>query len=133
MKKYLLLLLLFISFTSFSQTQDVDFPVNVKPDEKVQTVSIIQLISNPEKYDGKIISVAGFLNLGFEETALYLSQNDEEHKLKKNSIWIDKDSDRSSIYHKEYVIITGTFDMKNNGHFGSFSGTLKKITNIYKQ
>jgi len=132
MKNYILLFLLFISIQSFAQTPDIDFPVTGKPDEKIQNISIIQLISNPEKYDGKIISVAGFLNLEFEETALYLSQNDEEHKLRKNSIWIEKASDRCSIYHKEYVIITGTFDMKNNGHFGSFSGTLKKIVNIYK-
>jgi hypothetical protein len=35
-------------------------------------VSLIQLIANPEKYDGKQVAVVGFLRLEFEGNALYL-------------------------------------------------------------
>jgi hypothetical protein len=52
-------------------------------------VSLIQLIGNPDKYDGKSVRVIGFLRLEFEGDALYLHQEDFEHALTKNAIWVN--------------------------------------------
>ena len=60
------------------------------------SVSAIQLISTPEKYDGKVIRVIGYLNLEFEGTALYCYKSDFENRIYKNSIWLE-------IPKKEYM------------------------------
>jgi hypothetical protein len=46
-------------------------------------VSLIQLIANPESYDGKKVRIIGFLRLEFEGDALYLHQVDFEMRLMK--------------------------------------------------
>ena len=94
-------------------------------------VSLIQLISSPDKFDGKLVRVEGFLRLEFEGEALYLHQEDDEQMLTKNAIWIDASPDmmkkRDSV-NKKYVLLEGTFDAKNHGHMALFSGSLHAIT-----
>ena len=51
-------------------------------------VSLIQLIANPEKYDGKQVQVVGFLRLEFEGNALYLHEDDYTNNLYGNAVGI---------------------------------------------
>ncbi|MBF9140172.1 hypothetical protein [Hymenobacter properus] len=50
-------------------------------------VSLVKLIANPEKYDGKTIQVIGFLNLEFEGDAIYLHKEDFDQGLTRNGFW----------------------------------------------
>jgi hypothetical protein len=96
-------------------------------------VSIIQLISTPERYDQKLVRVSGFLWLEFEGNALYLHKEDKEHMLFKNGLWINVEGDQSDIAHGlsgEYVIVEAMFDAKSKGHLGLWSGTLKRVKRI---
>jgi hypothetical protein len=98
-------------------------------------VSLIKLISNPEKYDGKTIQVIGYLNLEFEGNAIYLHKEDYENGLTKNGFWVDFSREIQSRktlndYSKRYVIIVGTFKMKDQGHMGLFGGTLENIDRL---
>jgi hypothetical protein len=93
-------------------------------------ISLIQLISNPDRYDGKVVRLEGFLRLEFEGNALYLHQEDDDYMLTKNAICVDASPDmiksRDNL-DKKYVLLEGTFDAKDHGHMGLFSGSLHKI------
>lgn len=56
-------------------------------------VSMVQLIANPEKFDGKLIRIIGFLRLEFEGDALYLHREDYENGIMGDAIWVDVNSE----------------------------------------
>jgi hypothetical protein len=96
-------------------------------------VSLIQLVASPEKYHGKKIQVTAFLRVEFEGNALYLHREDYEKGLTKNGIWLEFPLESPGNVdlmklNNGYVIATGTFDAKNNGHFGLWSGALTRVT-----
>lgn len=96
-------------------------------------VSMIQLIANPERYDGSPIRLIAFLNLEFEGNALYLHREDYEKALPANAIWIsltDHQARASLKLSGGYVLVEGTFRAKNRGHLGMFAGSVDQITRI---
>ena len=96
-----------------------------------EDVSMVQLIAEPEKYDGKLIRVIGVGNLEFEGNYLSLSKQDYEH-CTGNDIWIELGSrtipyDEAVKYNGQYVIVEGIYDKDDKGHFSSFFGSIKQI------
>lgn len=94
-------------------------------------VSLIQLIANPKPYDGKVVRVIGFVRMEFEGNAIYLHQDDYRHSIGKNGLWIDVTDElrkKQKDYDQKYVLLEGTFDAKETGHMGLWSGSIKKIT-----
>ena len=93
-------------------------------------VSMIQLISNPEKYDGKFVRVKGVGNIEFEGNYISLSKEDWKYHT-GNSIWIEfgpaLSLNNPEEYNGEYVIVEGIFDKDNNGHLDMFHGSIKNI------
>jgi hypothetical protein len=92
------------------------------------SVSLIQLIANPEKYDGKQVEVIGFLRLEFEGNALFLHQEDYEHRICRNAIGIGVTKEMK--WHKDdvnmhYVLLVGTF---RTGESSTYSGTIENPT-----
>ena len=101
----------------------------------IQDISIVNLISNPALYNRKIVRLIGYLNLEFEGNAIYFHEEDYKKEISKNAMWLNlsKEVMHSKIYqdnNKRYVIIVGTFDMLNNGHENSFSGTITNISRL---
>jgi hypothetical protein len=94
-------------------------------------VSIVKLIANPEKFDGKFISVIGFLRLETEGNALYLSHEDYQHGMSANALHvvrteqIARDSEKLDM---NYVHIEGVFNAKHVGYFPFPSGEIEQIT-----
>lgn len=97
-------------------------------------VSLINLIATPERYNGKLVRIIGYLNLEFEGNALYLHKEDYDSSILKNGIWVDlprKEAiEKTKEFSKHYVIIEGIFDMNDTGHMGLFSGSIIKITRL---
>jgi hypothetical protein len=95
------------------------------------SVSIVQLIATPEKYDGKVVQVMGFLRLEFEGNAIYLHEDDYKHAITKNGLMvvsnaeIDAKADKLNLH---YVVLEGTFDANDHGNKGLNSGTITNIT-----
>ena len=95
-------------------------------------VSMVQLLSIPEKYDGKLVRVIGVGNLEFEGN--YLSLSKEDHKYGAgNSVWIELGEkaisyDEAKEYNGKYVIVEGFFDKDDRGHFDMFFGSIKNIS-----
>lgn len=105
MKKSILLLICFLStaLPSISQQEQKSkdwwvpkeierTPEEIKFDIKYPTrvfdssVSLVQLIVNPEKFDGKRIWVEGCICDMYECHALYLSKDDLKHRINSNRI-----------------------------------------------
>lgn len=102
--------------------------------ERPLAVSLVQLIANPEDYDGKFIRVIGFFRMEFEGDAIYLHQEDYKHALTCNGLWIDVTDDirnRQAEFDQKYVLVEGTFNAKGKGHMGMWSGAIEKISRWY--
>jgi hypothetical protein len=136
MKNFLLIIFL-ISMKSFCQSPLVKFNEknrNPNPDEIVD-VSILQLLCNPEKYDGKLVMVKGFIKLEFEGTAIYFHEEDCKNHISQNSIWLN--ISRETYYSlkpecsDKYGSVIGTFNADQKGHFGGFSGEIISINGIF--
>lgn len=103
--------------------------VPVKAEEPVN-VTLVQLIASPEKFDGKLIRVIGFLRLEFEGDVLYLHREDYEYAILGNGIWVEVTPEmtkRKAKLNMHYVLLEGIFSSKERGHMGMWSGTIKKI------
>jgi hypothetical protein len=76
-------------------------------------VSVIQLIATPEKFEGKLISVIGFLRLEHPEGyLLYLHKEDYDNVELANALWVDATEEMGKNRGKlelKYVKIVGTF------------------------
>jgi hypothetical protein len=82
-----------------------------------QFVSLLQLICNPEKYDGKLISVVGFLHLERGGDLLYHSEEDYKHGIAENAVWIERNDEvsaKTSAVDLKYVTVIGVFSFKTN-------------------
>lgn len=103
----------------------------VRPEEKLEatTISIVAILANPDKFDGKILSTAGYLTLDHEGTALYLDKESSIASIHSNAIWIEFQRrfspDERQELGERYVTVTGILRANKHGYGNSFSGTLE--------
>lgn len=86
--------------------------------ERPEQVSLIQLIARPEKYDGRLINIIGYLSLDREHSALYLHKEDFDHSLMSNAVSVHPTEamlrDRQELRGR-YVILIGVFRAGERG------------------
>lgn len=108
---------------------------NSATNKKTEEVSLIAVIANPEKYHKKRIVIKGYFTMETEGQAIYVSKNDYEKGIFKNSIYLYigydslKEMNIEEPY-KGYVQIEGIFDKQSKGGYGFSSGGLRDITII---
>lgn len=100
------------------------------PVKDPETVSIVQLLSTPEKYEGKAITTIGYYRLGFEHSAIYLAQSDYEHDIWPNGLWVDSEMEIPT--QNGYVIISGIFTSKLTGHFDGWPGGICGVSEAHE-
>ncbi|MCG2612006.1 hypothetical protein LZZ90_10855 [Flavobacterium sp. SM15] len=134
MKRHLILCLLILLSNKLLAQNDSIPKKEIVARQKSETISIINLIANPEKYDGKRISISGYMVVEFEGTAIYLSRDDFDNRIYKNGIFLSLNTDLNNfrIYHKEFVTLDGTFSIRK-GHMSLFSGELLNVNYIRKK
>jgi hypothetical protein len=103
---------------------------------KPVSVSLIQLIATPERFDGRVVTVQGFLTLGAhpeffgQEPVLYVNEEDADNLLALNSVWLVPSDqmrrDREKINHM-YVRLTGLFRAAPLPGRGNEGGTITQI------
>jgi len=96
-------------------------------------VSLINLIATPKEFDGKLVRVKGFARVEFEGNAIYLHRDDYLQGITKNGLWLDFEESspkQMARIDKRYVLVEGVFSMNEQGHFGLWSGSIKKITRL---
>jgi hypothetical protein len=125
--------ILLVLFAANADAQSSGYSKN-GADQNAQQVSIVQLIANPQAYDGKKVRLVGFLQLEFEGNGLYLHKEDYEHEITENALWVDAPPDlrkeQRDAVNTQYVICEGTFKASGHGHMGIFSGELSDVTRI---
>ena len=93
-------------------------------------VSLVQLITTPERFSGKRVVVTGFLELGHEQNLLYLHEQDSAHGILENAVLVNtsgqmrKDKDQLNM---KYVRIVGFFRIADRRRSPFNSGTLGNI------
>ena len=100
------------------------------PSAEPQDVSMVQMIANPEKFDGHRVRIIGFVKLEFEGNAIYLHQEDFDHGMTRNGLWLNISEDirtRSKEFDGHYCLIEGKFNAGAKGHLGMFSGSIEDI------
>jgi hypothetical protein len=101
--------------------------------EPINEVSIVQLIADPERFDGQAVRMIAFLRLEFEGNTLYLHREDYEFSISRNGIWIDLTDSQLRAWKKSsngYVIAEGVFTAKRKGHFGMWQGSLEQVKRL---
>jgi hypothetical protein len=93
--------------------------VEANETEHIYHVSLVQLIADPDRYDGKLVNVIGFLRLEFEGNILYLGEADYSNSIPENGIWINVTkqmiADKEDLNNR-YVQILGTFSASKGGN-----------------
>lgn len=108
---------------------------SAKPGESQPTaidVSIISLITNPKKYDGKLVKVSGVGCIEADGNALYLSKEDYKYIVQKNAVFLDftnaaVNKDDAMKLNGKYVYIEGIFNADNNGVSDLYTGAIENI------
>ena len=100
------------------------------PVKDPQEVSLVQLIANPDRFEGRPVTVIGYFHLGFEHSALYLNKDDYQNDIRPNSLWVD--STRPIEINDGYVLATGIFTQTLKGHLGAWPGSICNVTDIAK-
>ena len=100
-----------------------------------KALTIGDIIAKPEKYQNQYVWVKGYLNLEFEDDAIYWRQLDYRNGKYRNAYWVEfSDSllqaKRVTDYSKHYVVIKGIFDATRGGHGSLNSGAVTKISRL---
>ena len=131
-----LVMVALLCFIPVSYAQDNAFKETIINSVEPESISIIQLIANGEKYENKLVRIIGFVRFEFEGNAVYLTQEDYEHDLTSNGLWISLSEDFSKSqkdikqFDKKYCLVEGVFTMKNKGHMGLWSGAVEDIRRL---
>ena len=85
-----------------------------------ENVSLIQLIATPEKFDGHLVAVCGYMDMGREGDLLYLHQVDSENAVLSNAVWVRRtETMNKSLLNHRYVIVIGVFKVSYKEQLGS--------------
>lgn len=97
-------------------------------------VSIVELIANPAKFDGKKIQLMGYIHFEFEGNGIYLHKEDQQFGLRRNGLWVEwaERVTRSLDCQDTYALIEGTFRAAHRGHLGLWSGAVTDMTRCMK-
>lgn len=96
-------------------------------------VSLVQLIADPGRFDGKVVRCIGFCRIQFEGDAIYLHEDDFKHFITRNGLWLDIPKDHKlnrTALDQRYVLVEAQFSSIEHGHMDLFSGSLQKIRRI---
>ena len=125
------MMMVFVGFTLFAGLCFACGTVN----HNAESVSLMQLIVNPEKYHGTPVRVIGVSSIEFEGDAIWFTKEHYELNVYMNSLWIEPDYDalgatRQQLeqFNGKYVLIEGVFNKDNHGHLGMYSGAIQKVT-----
>jgi hypothetical protein len=100
------------------------------PDNDQSYVSLVQLISTPERFNGKRIVVTGFLQLGSEQNLLYLHEQDSAHGILENAVLVNTNGQvrkGKEQLNMKYVRIVGFFRTADRQRSPFNSGTIGNI------
>ena len=117
------LFMVFVIFISIFQTARASDP---------EHLSLMAVISNPDRYDGRYMLVKGYIDVGFESSALYIYQEDYKFSMTKNSVALklSKEDFEWLDGKRGYVRLRGVYEKEYKGHLSLRSGGMTGLRNI---
>ena len=104
--------------------------------EEARAVSMIQLIANPDRYEGRLVRLIGVAHFAMEESALYLHREDAETLNSNNAVWLGASPGLTEEEYKAlsgaFVVVEGRFTAKAHGHLGAFPGELESVRRLQR-
>jgi hypothetical protein len=92
-------------------------------------LSIVDLIANPELFDGVKVMVAGYVHLEFEGRGIYLHKDDFVYGITRNGLWLTATNIVDFTKCQDaYAYVRGTFRAGIGGHYDAWTGTLEHVT-----
>ena len=94
-------------------------------------VGMVALLAMPEKYSGKVVRTWGFLNLRYENDALFLHEEDLRVPLLKDSFRLELTEEQEKQFkdlNLTYVMVEGTLHSEGADTTDLNSGTINQIT-----
>jgi hypothetical protein len=85
-------------------------------------VSLSEVLARPKSLEGQRIAVRGYYALFEDESALYLSKHDLEHRRRKRAIWLDG-AHRPDLAGSE-VVATGVLTTMDLGQSDDWPASL---------
>lgn len=96
-----------------------------------EIISMVQVLANPEKYDGKRIRFVGYLVSEFECHAVFLDEESYKHYILSNSIFLQHDfGKRTGKVHRKYCLVEGTYKAIPEGYMAANNGALEEVSRI---
>jgi len=95
-------------------------------------VGMVVLLSDPQKYDGKVIRTIGFMCFEYEGNALYLHQEDYRYGILKNALVLRVSPAQQKQFKSlslKHVIIEGTL-YANGPERWDYGGAIGNITRL---
>lgn len=97
------------------------------------SVSLIELIARPERYDGRRVVTVGFAALSFESQGLYVSQANADNGVTMNGVWLEEPPTSAKgagkwLWNDRYVMVEGTFRAQHTGHMGMWIGAIEDLS-----
>ena len=91
--------------------------------------SLLQLLADPSRYEGRKVLVTGYCRLEFQGTAIFLHKQDYTHTL-AHHLWLvfPPASITAKIKNIDYCLVEGVFKPKNKGHMSLYRGAIENIT-----
>jgi hypothetical protein len=102
---------------------------DVAASDMAERVSLVQLIADPEKYEGRSVRVMGFCVFQFEEQALFLHREDADQMNFANGLWLETSQQHADL-NEAFIIAEGMFTAKEHGHLGGWPGSIRNITRL---
>lgn len=139
--RFFLLILIGVISLSIGQSVKADIEIG----NGLIKTSLIKLIVNPEKYDGKRVAFVGWLRNGAEDTMVFISKDDADYRIEENGLWIDIPSSAGKSetiepVRKGCVYVEGTFRKARSsrpgfgrGHMGMCQGVITDVTTLKKE
>lgn len=128
LKSHVILLL-----AAFSIMQSLCAQVSPNP---VPRMSMVSLIVEPSKYEAKMVSFDGFLSVGFEKDAIFLSEADRKYKVFPNSIRLvlsKKESEELLKYDGMFCRVSGLFQVDSPGFLSPGSLSNPIVTPLFSE
>ena len=104
------------------------------PKKPPRRVSIIQLLANPEQYEGKVVTLRGYVHLEFESNSISLHKEDYDHSIYSNGLWLNGDkcsNPDGSSFTSGYAEVVGRFTTQFRGHMGLWYGSISEVIGCY--
>jgi hypothetical protein len=96
-------------------------------------VSLVQLLVNPAQFDGKLVTVYGYLSMSREGDLLYLQPSDADNAILSNAIWIHRTEqmgkDRMHL-NRKYVVVTGICQIGFREQLGTPSNGIRNVHGV---